>query len=142
NVVQPLTQFILTASGNENITATFKTPVSAVGFNAFFNGLGDLTISLFGAAGPGSPFVQITIGGGTDPVNGLADEGFLGFRDTVNLIYGFTWLATGGDQKNTGFTAIEVPAPATPLPAALPLFATGLGALGFLGWRRKRRQAA
>jgi hypothetical protein len=27
---------------------------------------------------------------------------------------------------------------ATPLPAALPLFASGLGALGFLGWRRKR----
>ena len=26
-----------------------------------------------------------------------------------------------------------------PLPAALPLFATGLGALGLLGWRRKRR---
>jgi hypothetical protein len=30
----------------------------------------------------------------------------------------------------------------TPLPAALPLFATGLGALGLLGWRRKRRAAA
>jgi hypothetical protein len=31
---------------------------------------------------------------------------------------------------------------ATPLPAALPLFATGLGALGLLGWRRKRKQVA
>ena len=29
----------------------------------------------------------------------------------------------------------------TPLPAALPLFATGLGALGLLGWRRKRKIA-
>jgi hypothetical protein len=27
----------------------------------------------------------------------------------------------------------------TPLPAALPLFATGLGTLGLLGWRRKRK---
>ena len=27
----------------------------------------------------------------------------------------------------------------TPLPGALPLFATGLGALGLLGWRRKRK---
>jgi hypothetical protein len=27
----------------------------------------------------------------------------------------------------------------TPLPAALPLFATGLGALGLLGWRRRRK---
>lgn len=31
---------------------------------------------------------------------------------------------------------------ATPLPAALPLFASGLGALGLLGWRRKRKTAA
>jgi hypothetical protein len=31
---------------------------------------------------------------------------------------------------------------ATPLPAALPLFATGLGAFGLLGWRRKRKAAA
>jgi outer membrane lipase/esterase len=30
----------------------------------------------------------------------------------------------------------------TPLPAALPLFATGLGVLGLLGWRRKRKAAA
>ena len=30
----------------------------------------------------------------------------------------------------------------TPLPAAFPLFATGLGALGLLGWRRKRKALA
>jgi len=30
---------------------------------------------------------------------------------------------------------------AVPLPAALPLFATGLGALGLLGWRRKKAAA-
>jgi hypothetical protein len=30
----------------------------------------------------------------------------------------------------------------TPLPAALPLFASGLGALGLLGWRRKRKAQA
>jgi len=29
-----------------------------------------------------------------------------------------------------------------PLPGALPLFATGLGALGLLGWRRKRKAQA
>jgi hypothetical protein len=31
---------------------------------------------------------------------------------------------------------------ATPLPAALPLFASGLGALGLLGWRRKKKADA
>ena len=33
-------------------------------------------------------------------------------------------------------------ASATPLPGALPLFASGLGALGVLGWRRKRKATA
>jgi hypothetical protein len=32
--------------------------------------------------------------------------------------------------------------PPVPIPAALPLFATGLAALGLLGWRRKRKAAA
>ena len=30
----------------------------------------------------------------------------------------------------------------TPLPAALPLFATGLGTMGLFGWRRKRKAPA
>jgi hypothetical protein len=30
----------------------------------------------------------------------------------------------------------------TPIPGALPLFASGLGALGLLGWRRKRKASA
>ena len=34
------------------------------------------------------------------------------------------------------------PVSQTPLPAALPLFATGLGAFGLLGWRRKRKAQA
>jgi hypothetical protein len=36
----------------------------------------------------------------------------------------------------------DPPTAVTPLPGALPLFATGLGALGLLGWRRKRKAAA
>ena len=32
--------------------------------------------------------------------------------------------------------------PSVPIPAALPLFATGLGALGLLGWWRKRKAQA
>ena len=37
--------------------------------------------------------------------------------------------------------AVNTAAAATPLPAAFPLFAAGLGALGLLGWRRKRKNA-
>jgi hypothetical protein len=35
-----------------------------------------------------------------------------------------------------------LPDAATPLPAALPLFVTGPGGLGLLGWRRKRKAQA
>jgi hypothetical protein len=35
----------------------------------------------------------------------------------------------------------SVTASPVPIPAALPLLASGLGALGFVGWRRKRKAA-
>lgn len=40
------------------------------------------------------------------------------------------------------FNDIFSPTSAVPLPAALPLFATGAGAFGLLGWRRRWRAAA
>ena len=45
------------------------------------------------------------------------------------------------DQSAITFAPVT-PVATTPLPAALPLFATGLGALGLFGWRRKRKAAA
>jgi hypothetical protein len=58
-----------------------------------------------------------------------------------------TFIDTRG-AFNAGIYLDEVsvelvsPGGATPLPAALPLFASGLGALGLLDWRRKRKNAA
>ncbi len=46
-----------------------------------------------------------------------------------------------GLNSVTGYTD-TVKITATPLPAALPLFAGGLGGLGLLGWRRKRKAQA
>jgi len=43
--------------------------------------------------------------------------------------------------ETDNFAAIEA-STATPLLAALPLFATGLGGLGLLSWRRKRKAQA
>jgi hypothetical protein len=45
---------------------------------------------------------------------------------------------TGGDFGNGDYTTVS----STPLPAALPVFAAGLGAIGLLSWRRKRKNAA
>ena len=47
--------------------------------------------------------------------------------------------------ENTGAGNIRVDdinVSGTPLPGAFPLFATGLGVVGLLGWRRKRKNAA
>jgi len=57
-------------------------------------------------------------------INGLIDNGQGGFFGTDAVLAQFVVTAS------------------TPVPAALPLFATGLGALGLLGWRRKRKTAA
>ena len=44
-------------------------------------------------------------------------------------------MSTGTVNNDPGSWAVTE----TPLPAALPLFATSLGAMGLLGWRRKRK---
>jgi|SRR5262245_51918784 len=86
--------------------------------------------------------------GGTNLAPGDTLSGFL-VRDTaVTPLSSIGWAvyAEGGtyfgsdninNYYNPGFAGTMV----TPLPAALPLFATGLGALGLLGWRRKRKAA-
>jgi hypothetical protein len=53
-------------------------------------------------------------------------------------MYFSVWALPGTVDITHGASDVS----ATPLPAALPLFATGLGALGLLGWRRKRKNAA
>ena len=68
---------------------------------------------------------------------------------TVDPFNGDVFVALAGTSAlnpcPTSFAnpgCIAVFAATTPLPAALPLFATGLGALGLLGWRGKRKNTA
>jgi len=56
---------------------------------------------------------------------------------TANGSYFYSALGTDG-----GSVTVTPEVSATPLPAALPLFATGLGAMGLFGWRRKRKNSA
>lgn len=47
-----------------------------------------------------------------------------------------------GNEDTLGGYLDNVQISAVPLPAALPLYGAGLAAMGFIGWRRKRKQAA
>src|SRR5262245_3234122 len=64
--------------------------------------------------------------------------------DPVSSINFVIPINPGSNAASTSVTGQAVPrgVSAVPLPAALPLFATGLGALGLLGWRRKRKASA
>jgi hypothetical protein len=87
-----------------------------------------------GAACVGAACYQ---GPGTTLIGATNNSGTVSF--TGGLPNGATaYFALEGVLNGATFTAI----PNTPLPAALPLFAGGLGVLGLLGWRRKRKAAA
>lgn len=70
-----------------------------------------------------------------DRYSGTGGETALAFPGFSNTNATFNYFFLGGN-------ILLEPGGVTPLPAALPLFASGLGALGLLGWRRKRKNAA
>lgn len=74
---------------------------------------------------------NMNVGGTSSSQSGFIDP-IITFDPSFDLS-GYTLEFSAGIQNS---------AAATPLPAALPLFASGLGALGLLGWRRKRKVAA
>lgn len=67
----------------------------------------------------------------------------LGFFGAGGVNPGVTWLSTPNGETGT-VDAYNPPTfvAATPLPAALPLFAGGIGVIGLLGRRKKRKNAA
>jgi hypothetical protein len=88
-------------------------------------------------------------GFGTVVISMTPDQTDDGFYSGGSLVGSLIPIATAAASKCgifpepcleqiTGYSG-EV-TPTTPLPAALPLFATALGAAGFFGWHRKRKK--
>ncbi len=128
-------------SAGASWTFTFTTPISA--FGAYFTDTetdfpGPLSISFNDGVLQSLPVTKTADGGGIL---------FFGFTD-LGASIALVTISTGATNlfadvfgiDDVRFTA-TTPTP-TPIPATLPLFATGLGALGLLGWRRKRKAAA
>jgi hypothetical protein len=105
----------------------------------------------------GSISETLTIGGDAQTITIPWSWSSTGPTDTINLLsngsysfdaglYTVSVLAAGpfsAGLNNTAHGVLDmVVTQATPLPAALSLFATGLGGLGLLGWSRKRKAQA
>lgn len=63
------------------------------------------------------------------------------YDDVLTLDFTYT-PATGPTQIVPVTYTLDATVGTTPIPSALPLFATGLGALGLFGWWRKRKNTA
>jgi hypothetical protein len=135
------------AYGGEVVALRLNVDFSAAGFLPGTSGLpfGNLYLTGFGP----------TLAG----LNGMTVSQFLTLNETLlgggSGIYTIFDIDLLDDQLNTAFdpssdlsfadahlTVTNPDLSATPLPSALPLFATSLGALGLLGRRRKRKNAA
>jgi hypothetical protein len=121
----------------QQIGLTTPTPVTlgSTFTKSFATSLGvfveSLTVTLV-TPGPSSRGIDATgtiTGGGFDP---------------TPVFYSAAYTQNGGPgaQINASFNDSTTPPSTTPLPAALPLFATGIGAMGLIGWRRKRKSQA
>jgi len=85
-------------------------------------------------------FGSIVLTSITNPA--FTDLAFIEFSFSVTATAANTTLAFNfrDDPGFLGFDDVSVNQ--TPLPATLPLFASGLGAFGLLGWGRKKKQTA
>lgn len=132
-VPHPTTTTLLTANGDEDFSGIFATPVRAVGFDAYFNGLGPVSVDLVGTKGL-IQHIVVTPAQGPQP-NGV---GYLGFLSTTPITQ-FRWKSTDGGELNTGIDNIStapvlVPEPGTWASAMVGMVLAG----GVLGLRRRR----
>lgn len=124
--LNPVTEHVLTTSGDEDILVTFATGLTAVGFNGYLNGLGPGTVSVFN----GSTLLDTL--NLDNPVGGALI--YVGITSSTPIT-AFRWITTDGGILNTAIDNISVSA--VPEPATYATLLTGLGLLGFNRWRRR-----
>lgn len=130
-VINPATTWSASAGAGPNYVSTADGLTDFSPFTNPDNGYAFNYGSLVGEAGSTFFFIGI----GPTILSGLSGELLVGFWDDPSTSpYNF-YADNSGSQELSVTTAT----PATPLPAALPLFSGGLGVMGFLGWRRRQK---
>jgi hypothetical protein len=140
-----LVDFTITGGG---LTETFTVPQSPTpsAFNSGEFELANVPVLVNNVSATDNiNFLGTSLGGGLN-------DFFFQIFDTSQFFNGTTAapsFAPGTFDVTATGTFADFPATVTiadvattPLPAALPLFAAGLGAMGFAGWRRKRNAPA
>jgi hypothetical protein len=127
----------------DSIVLSFTAPFDdfSIGQNldsALFNSVANLFDDNFGAINSGASISASffdSFGPETGPLS----------QDTPGAIWDFQ-LSAGtvfpAQPWKLTITTSQAPTSVVPLPAAFPLFASGIGGLGLFGWRRKRKAAA
>jgi hypothetical protein len=125
------------------------TPAGVMGFGAVFSDvdLAGTSIAFATTAGLIGPLAVPTFSGDqTFSFLGILLDPGEGLITSVRIVTGTTAL---GPNESPSVDLVVMddflyaePQSTVPLPAALPLFATGLGALGLIGWWRKRKAQA
>lgn len=130
NITTSLTSFSFT-DGYATLT---NNNITSDSFLIWTNASGQITewgILLIG----GSPLVEMQTNYVSDTLNDATwDPVVDGYLNNAQVVE----YTTSGNSLWSEST----PSATTPLPLSLPLFASGLGALGLVGWRRKRKNVA
>jgi hypothetical protein len=126
------------AYGGEVVALRLNVDFSAAGFgNLYLTGFGTMLAGLNGMTVSQFLTLNETLLGGGSGIYTILDIDLL--DDNLNTAFDPSSNFSFADAH---LTVTNPNISATPLPATLPLFASGLGALGFFGWRRKRKNAA
>jgi hypothetical protein len=115
--------------------------VRALGFDYFVGNPGALAGTVTGLVSVNGTLEASTTNSGNSPLTAVAFFGMISDSPIASIVY--ARIATGSFTPNQieFIKSISFATATTPLPAALPLFISALGGIGFVGWRRKRAAA-
>jgi len=123
-------------TGGTPVVALFSSAATSAGVRGVDVGENGLRIDAFDATVGGNLVDTMTVFGTGAGVGQFFDLSVT--AGSILRVEMYQVLNLGGDGIVLDDFSFNGSA-ATPIPATLPLFATGLGALGLLGWRRKRK---
>ncbi len=134
-------EYLGSEAGNTNQAFEISTGSNFL-FNNKTSSVGDTVNVVLTASGGFLPFSFTTSGGGGQ----IAENGYIqdplaiAFSELVNNYSTIALFGDGAGDHDFDDMAIRISV--VPLPAALPLYGAGVALLGFLGWRRRKAEAA